>query len=113
MAVEWRDGGIVVARNGRALVEIKGENAEAVPVGIALIRTAGHVQELEDLPTVLRAVPVVSDYRVKEIKLCCVRLRVSGVGKQWRDSPDALFFFLLRVKERACCLGAIALSECE
>src|ERR1043166_4726062 len=113
MAVEWRDGGIVVARNGGALPEIKRENAEPVPVGITLIRAAGHVQELEDLPTVLSAVPVVSDYGVEDVELRCVRRQVSGVGNEGRNSPDTLFLPLLGIKKRPKSLGSPALSERE
>src|SRR3989442_8859115 len=59
MAIEGDHSGVILARVGRALLEIKREKAEPVPGALKLGRAAGKVQELEDLPTVLLPIAIV------------------------------------------------------
>src|SRR5439155_25947928 len=70
MTIKRNHRRVILLRNGRALLEIKRKQSEPADVGFRLSAAAGKAQELENVESILRAEPVISDHRVGKIKFC-------------------------------------------
>src|SRR5204863_412899 len=102
VAIKRNEGGVILLRGGRALLEIKRKDRKTVSHRFLLRRTARETEKLKKLPAELAPIPKVSDNGISKVKLYGFGGRVA---KRWLELRSCSTIY------RGCTRFALSLSE--
>ena len=75
-AIHWKERRVIVAGNGRTLLEINGKQREPAAVLFLLILAAGETEDLDHVPPIFHSESAVGDQRIGQIDFVKIRDRI-------------------------------------